>query len=449
MKKIVLLFIALCTISASFAQMGKMNSKGITRGKTLGIHFFLQDFASGRALDTASISDILNKGDWYKPSRLSPGFAVSYAKGLAPKIDVRATLTAAFEDYLFKKRAPFGVNDFLGELDLSAQLKAVSDNHWVIPYINVGVGASYYKGYLGAIAPIGLGLQVNLSNQVFVDLQSQYRLGLTDNATNHLYHSLGIVSGLNVAKDNMPLTIVTPPSVAKKDSDGDGVNDDDDQCPNEAGKAALNGCPDSDNDGIADKNDNCPNKAGTAKYNGCPVPDSDGDGINDENDKCISQAGVAKYQGCPVPDTDGDGINDDEDKCPSVAGVAEQQGCPAIKEEDKKVLDYAAKNILFETGSAKLKSASLKSLNDVVKILNQNPDVNLSVDGHTDNVGDAEKNMLLSQSRADAVKAYLASKGVTDSRMTATGHGAEEPIADNDTTTGKAKNRRVELKLGY
>ncbi len=448
MKKIVLILTAIIALNGLFAQDGKPS--GTTRGKSLGLHFFFQDFATGRALDTDKIGDILDRKLWYKPSALTSGFALTYGKGLTPKIDLRGTLAASFEDYLFKKRASFGYNDFLGELDIAAQFKAFDDSHKFIPYLNAGVGASYYKGFVGVIAPVGLGLQYNLGNQVFIDLQTQMRLGLTDNATNHLYHSIGVISSLP-AKVKTPKVVkpIEVPFMAKKDTDADGVNDDEDECPTVAGKAALKGCPDGDNDGIADKNDNCPTKAGVAKYQGCPAPDSDGDGINDDNDKCINQAGVARYQGCPVPDTDGDGINDDEDKCKDVPGVAEQQGCPAIKEEVKKTLDYAAKNILFETSSSKIKSSSYKGLIDVVRILNENMDVNINVDGHTDNTGDAEKNMTLSQARADAVKAFLLSKGISESRITATGHGADEPVADNETEAGKAQNRRVELKLGY
>jgi OmpA-OmpF porin, OOP family len=444
MKKIVLSLIAICMIGTVVAQKNPL-----TRKKTLGIHFFLQDFASGRALDSSDgFSKVLDRKDWSKPSRLSPGFGLAFGKGLSPKIDVAATLNGSFEDYLFRKRPQFGINDFLGELDLTANLKAVNDKHWVIPYINLGIGASYYKGFIGAYVPVGLGLQVNLYNDVFVDLRTQLRKGITDNATSHLIHSIGVIGNISGEK-KIPEPVVVPPMIAKKDADGDGIVDDEDECPTEAGVAVLKGCPDKDNDGIADKNDNCPDKAGVEKYKGCPIPDSDGDGVNDEEDKCVNQAGVARYQGCPIPDTDGDGINDEEDKCKDVPGVAEQQGCPAIKEEIVKKIDYAAKNILFETGSAKLRASSNKGLNDVVKILNENPDVILNIDGHTDNTGDSEKNQTLSQNRADAVKAYLAKKGIDEARMTATGHGQDEPVADNTTAAGRQKNRRVELKLGY
>ena len=446
MKKIVVTLLALCTLGATFAQ-----KKATPRKKTLGINFFLQDFATGLALDSGDkFSAINSRGDWSKPSRLSTGIAISYAESLTKKIDLRGTISGSFEDYLFKNRPQFGINDFLGELDASLVVKAVNDNHYVIPYVSAGVGLSSYKGLFGAIAPIGVGLQFNFFNDALINLQSQMRLGLTDNTTNHLYHSIGVVTNVtNDKKKAVVADVIAPIIAAKKDTDNDGVYDDADQCPTEAGSVALNGCPDKDNDGIADKNDNCPDKAGVEKYQGCPVPDSDGDGVDDDMDKCPSQAGVAKYQGCPVPDTDGDGVNDDEDKCPTVAGIAANQGCPAIKGDAAKTIDYAAKNILFETASAKLVTSSYKGLNEVVALLKNNPDVKLNIDGHTDSQGEAEKNVVLSQNRANSVMAYLANKGIAADRMTAIGHGADEPIADNETNAGKAKNRRVELKLGY
>ncbi len=115
----------------------------------------------------------------------------------------------------------------------------------------------------------------------------------------------------------------------------------------------------------------------------------------------------------------------------------------------KKKVDYAAQNIYFITGSAKLDKRSNKGLDEVVRIMGENPDAKLTVDGHTDNTGSDELNDKLSQNRAEAVKAYLSSKGVDASRLTATGYGEKQPVADNKTAAGRQKNRRVEMKLGY
>ncbi|MBI2730881.1 MAG: OmpA family protein [Sphingobacteriales bacterium] len=261
-----------------------------------------------------------------------------------------------------------------------------------------------------------------------------------------------------------------------KDRDNDGVNDELDACPDIAG--TVKGCPDKDKDGVADKDDKCPDVTGLVKYNGCPIPDTDGDGINDEADKCPSVAGLAKYNGCPAPDRDKDGIADDEDKCPDVAGLAnyngcpapdrdkdgitdeedqcpdqpgriENHGCPEVKQELKKKIDEAARKVFFDFGSSKIKKESFKVLEEVAKLLQENGELRLIIEGHTDNVGTAERNKIRSQERADTIKNFLLSKGVTGNRLTATGYGFDKPVADNTTASGRAQNRRVEMKLSY
>ncbi len=451
MKKIALVLVACCTLVALNAQDNAAKN-GKTRGRSLGIHFNLNDFVSGRALDTAKIGDVLDAKQWYKPSQMATGFGISYGAGITPKIDLRSTLGVSFVDYLFKNKPRTGVNDILTSLDVSGEFRALSDNYMLNPYLNAGVGLSYWRGYLGAIAPVGLGLQLNLKNASYIDLKTQMRLGLTDNTTNQLYHSLGFIGNLEkVVKKPKPVIVPKPPIVPKRlDADGDGILDTQDACPMVAGKAELNGCPDGDNDGIADKDDNCPTKAGVAKYQGCPVPDSDGDGILDDVDACPNMKGLPKFQGCPEPDADGDGVTDSYDKCPTVPGSTENNGCPEVEKViTKKELGFIAQNILFETSSAKLRTVSYSGLNQVAKLMAENPELKLNIDGHTDNKGNAESNMILSQKRADAVKAYLESRGISADRMTATGHGQEEPVSDNETAEGRQENRRVELKLGY
>jgi outer membrane protein OmpA-like peptidoglycan-associated protein len=220
-----------------------------------------------------------------------------------------------------------------------------------------------------------------------------------------------------------------------------------DACPDQAGTAALHGCPDRDGDGIADKDDSCPDVAGLAKYKGCPIPDTDKDGINDEDDKCPTVAGVARYQGCPVPDTDGDGVNDEDDKCPKEAGPASNFGCPVIDVVAVEKINKAAQSIYFATSSSRLLAKSYPSLKEVVQILTDNPTYKIDIDGYTDSTGSVDKNQVLSEDRANSVKQYLITGGIDESRITATGHGVNDPVADNKTAAGRAKNRRVEMKL--
>ena len=116
------------------------------------------------------------------------------------------------------------------------------------------------------------------------------------------------------------------------DSDGDGIFDRQDACPNEFGSRKTSGCPDYDDDGIPNMNDDCPYEAGTLERKGCPEPvvlDSDGDGVPDVSDKCRFTKGQARFEGCP--DSDGDNLPDHIDKCPNEKGVASNEGCPATK----------------------------------------------------------------------------------------------------------------------
>jgi len=207
---------------------------------------------------------------------------------------------------------------------------------------------------------------------------------------------------------------------------------------------------DTDKDGVMDCNDKCVSVAGVAKYNGCPVPDSDNDGINDDNDKCPTVPGVERYQGCPIPDSDNDGVNDEEDNCPHLAGPASNHGCPLVDQSTQSKVDMMTKNIAWTTTrSYTLSTKSNKSLDQIASMLTADPNMKVTVATHTDNVGSDADNKTLSQSRADAVKAYLVSKGVNESQITATGYGEEQPIADNNTAAGRAKNNRIEIKLSY
>ena len=169
-------------------------------------------------------------------------------------------------------------------------------------------------------------------------------------------------------------------------------------------------------------------------------------------DKCANTPaeayGKTDSTGCPK-DTDGDGIPDYLDTCPDEAGVESNNGCPEVKEEVKTVFKKALTGIQFETGKAIIKKKSYPILNDIVKIMKENPSYKLSIVGHTDNVGKPKLNKKLSLNRANAVKAYLKKKGVEESRMTADGLGDTMPIKDNKTAAGRAKNRRVEFEVEY
>jgi len=229
------------------------------------------------------------------------------------------------------------------------------------------------------------------------------------------------------------------------DTDGDEIADKDDSCPFDKGSIEMKGCPDTDSDGIADKDDKCPKEKGKIELNGCP--DSDNDGLADFEDRCPELFGPAVLNGCP--DTDGDGIADIDDKCPKEAGLSKNLGCPEVKKEVLKIFERALTGIQFETGKDVILKTSFPILDQVVKVMKENPSYNLEINGHTDNVGNAQKNMELSNKRAIAVQNYMISKGVEASRMKAQGFGDTMPVADNKTALGKSKNRRVEFKVVF
>ncbi len=104
-------------------------------------------------------------------------------------------------------------------------------------------------------------------------------------------------------------------------------------------------------------------------------------------------------------------------------------------------------NVFFEFGKATLKEASFPELDRVARLMNENTDMNIELAGHTDNVGAEDKNLSLSQARAQAVVQYLIDKGVSKKRLVAKGYGENKPVATNDTDEGRALNRRVEFAI--
>jgi outer membrane protein OmpA-like peptidoglycan-associated protein len=390
---------------------------------------------------------------------MNPGLALQYMEGLSEHVDFMGNLSGSFAKFPFAYTsgvAPATDNKFLLEASANINIKLLTDKYFVVPYFTLGLGASMYSGtYFAAYMPTGLGLQFNLGEGTFVHTLFGYNAKVSNLAINHLNYSIGIGSPITDKKEPKMVPPPPPPQpvavVPEKDTDGDGIVDSKDKCPTVPGTAKYGGCPvpDTDGDGINDENDKCPDVKGVAKYQGCPIPDRDHDGINDEEDKCPDVAGVARYQGCPVPDRDHDGVNDEEDKCPDVPGVKENNGCPLVKEEVVQKVNTRAKEIFFQTNSAKLLPKSYKALNDVAAVLKEDAALKLDIEGHTDSTGGDKINIPLSKSRAKSVYDYIVSQGVDASKLSSEGYASSKPIATNKTPTGRALNRRVVLKLKY
>ena len=373
-------------------------------------------------------------------------------------------------------------NDAFANLDAQVQYYLFKHTRFINPALHLGIGSTWNMSAesFDFNIPAGLTLNIRLSNNLFLNAQSQYRFSLEGRPGWH--HGIGATfffdeeppdadkDGIIDANDKCPDVPGVAATMGCPDRDSDGIADNDDKCPDTPGTAALMGCPDRDNDGIADNDDKCPDAAGTAALMGCP--DRDKDGIADNDDRCPDQAGTTALKGCPdrdkdgmadpddacpdqagspalkgCPDRDGDAIADKDDRCPDQAGPASNRGCPEIKAEDKAKLERAIKQVQFQTGKATLLSKSYPVLNDVADLMNKYPDYSLTISGHTDNTGDDKVNQTLSERRAKACYDYLASKGVAAARMTHAGYGETKPKASNATAAGREENRRVEFEL--
>ncbi len=233
----------------------------------------------------------------------------------------------------------------------------------VIPYLFAGAGivAERDAGTHVQI-PGGLGLNFRVGGNSFINVQGEFRYSMEENR-NNVQLGAGYIyrlgrgqkdsdgDGVIDTQDECPNAPGLKTLRGCPDTDGDGIADKDDLCPREVGPIAtggcpdkdgdgfadnqdecptipgkLRGCPDTDGDGIADKDDQCPDEAGPSSTKGCP--DRDGDGVADRFDDCPDQPGSPANRGCPIKDTDGDGIPDEMDKCPNEAGPANTMGCP-------------------------------------------------------------------------------------------------------------------------
>ena len=335
------------------------------------------------------------------------------------------------------------------------------------PSVRLGAGYTWLgeNGY-PTINP-GAGLTFWLSKNVGLALETTYKasqlLGGDRNklgdiyspvAPSHFQHSVGITflfggkdtdgDGIYDKNDACPEVAGLKQFNGCPDTDGDGIIDGSDSCPTEFGLASLSGCPDKDGDNIADKDDACPDVAGLSSFKGCP--DTDRDGIADKDDKCPKEVGPKSNGGCPILDSDKDGVVDKDDACPTVAGPISNKGCPEVAAPVVGRIKIEAATVDFESGDAAVKGKiNPAGLNVIKEIIKKNPNVTFSIEGHADSDGSPELNQKLSEERANTVKKALIALGINAKSLTTVGFGETKPVASNETEEGKAKNRRVEV----
>jgi len=288
------------------------------------------------------------------------------------------------------------------------------------PYLLGGVGMMRTDGKTvdkedSALATAGLGLMYRFGNSP-VSLRLEYR------ARFEIFNTLTFedrITALGLQFSFGRKTAPAPPAPVDPDSDGDGVPDSRDACPD----TPLSWAVDS---------------------RGCPR-DNDGDGVTDDKDRCPNTAtGVTvDARGCEIEyDGDNDSVIDRQDACPNTTAGArvDVKGC-----EIREVINLPGVN--FETNSDRFLPGAESVLNDAAATLRMNQDIVVEVAGHTDSAGSAEHNEGLSERRAETVRDYLISRGAHPSNLTSNGYGEAAPIADNATAEGRARNRRVELRI--
>ncbi len=332
------------------------------------------------------------------------------------------------------------------------------------------------------VLPLGGGIRWQLAPKWYLGAEAGIRLPFTDRldgisyaanpSNNDGYAFGGLILGIRLGRESVKMALGYKRKLKVKlpDADGDGVADEDDECPDLIGLSRYSGCPDTDADGIPDAYDRCPNEAGLATRGGCPFPDSDHDGVEDALDLCPDFPGTAAYKGCSedmdrdgdgvpdykdrclnefgvivlkgCPDSDNDGIADLDDACPLIFGAYVNKGCPLELSTEQEVAWISERDLLFEEGSSTLSDPGI--LDQIALFLIKNPDYHLLLEGHAD-PGETSA-MRISQNRAEACMRYLEVQGVPINRLKAKGYGATVlPPAD---ASGKVPaNRKVKFVL--
>jgi outer membrane protein OmpA-like peptidoglycan-associated protein len=427
-------------------------------GVTGGVHIFAKDSELG-VPDAAGATG---------PKQVAPAFGLRFGVVFHPMFQLELEgLGIPTKDRLFGQSL-FAVS-WRGQLVYNIAPGQLAHGR-LTPFVLAGAGGmslvsatanadplSAQKGDTDVFFYGGLGLKYLVSD--LVQLRLDGRAGAAPNTKKQGFSPEfeALASVAFVLGGHPPEAAPPPPPPLAKDTDGDGIPDADDKCPNEAGPKENGGCPDkdTDGDGVVDRKDKCPDKAGPVERDGCPEEDKDGDGIVDSKDKCPDEAedkdGFEDEDGCPDPDNDKDGVPDKEDKCPNDPetknGYQDEDGCPDEVPVTVKKFTGVVKGINFRRNSADIKASSFPLLKEAVKVFRDYPDLRVEISGHTSTEGKREFNMKLSRKRAEAVKGFLVSAGIDENRIGTVGYGPDKPIADNDTKEGTEKNRRIEFRL--
>ncbi len=274
-------------------------------------------------------------------------------------------------------------------LDVSIQAKLDNGRRRLVPFISAGLGTDLYDDGFAFGAPVGAGLNVRINSKTFITIANYYRFGMTKETPKSWMHSLGLSVDLRKLD-----TKFTPPPISKEE----------DYQARQLAAAKL--------------------KA-EAEERAKMEEEAMAKAILEAEAKAKADAAIAEAE--------------------AQAKANEQRIPIVVSEEVKKVLDYALKGVQFETGSALLTTTSFSILDDVATTMAANPELKISIEGHTDKVGNDAINLKLSETRANTCMSYLISKGISSERLKMAGYGSARPVAENDSEEGRSQNRRVEF----
>jgi outer membrane protein OmpA-like peptidoglycan-associated protein len=318
---------------------------------------------------------------------------------------------------------------------------------------------------------LGLGFEFRLSEHVYLGPVVRYeQIGPPANAD---VTRQGFTGGLSLTLrwDPRP-AVVPPPPAPPADTDHDGVLDPQDLCPTtpagEHPDPARRGCPigDADGDGVLDPQDQCVNEpAGEhpdPERAGCPDGDDDHDGVLNHADQCRTEPAGAHPDparaGCPLRDRDGDTVLDDVDHCPDQPGAPNPDpnlnGCPGLVTISAGQI-HISQQVFFNNNSDVILPRSFPVLQAVADALRASPQIHrVSVQGHTDDVGNDAANLTLSQRRSESVVHWLTEHQIEANRLEAHGFGETRPMTPLTPTmtpqarnAARAQNRRVEFVI--
>ncbi|PIB31909.1 hypothetical protein BFP78_08560 [Gaetbulibacter sp. 5U11] len=408
-----LTLILVFSMQFSFAQNTEKTWSFETGFAAIDVYPVGEDFPQGEYLDEfLNLNDHWNYGVYVGITRNFNNNLSLSAKGTFSEISKWGDLGAADESVLVDNLKYYGldamINYAFGKGKLQPFLAVGGGYTWIEegPY-NTSYAANG-SDLVGAGTVNGaVGLKYSINDDFGLNLQTTYKHAFKDYLPKHFAHSLGIVYKLGNG---------TEKEEVNNDTDGDGVPNEYDVCPEVAGVASLGGCPDTDGDGVADKDDLCPEVKGSIEFGGCP-------------------------------DTDGDGFPDNKDNCPDVKGT--DNGCPLVVKEVEPVVNpiEGERKVYFAYDSAELDLNAKIILDQLTSNMTKDATYNVSIVGHADNKGGVNYNYNLSVKRAQAIKAYLVAKGLASDTITTTGVGETQPASSNTTAAGRAENRRGVLTI--